>query len=121
MFLVTSNRPQQLLCLSYFQRVTPQDLRRGREDIKALLADLKPGFRLLADFGRLESMDLACTAEIGRMMELVDQGGVGLLVRVIPDASKDIGLDIMSIFHYRHRPPMVTCKNMAEAFKKISL
>jgi len=42
-------------------------------------------------------------------------------VRVIPDASKDIGLDILSIFHYRHRPRVVTCKNMAEAFKKLSL
>ena len=121
MFLVTANKPKQLLLLSYFQRVKPEELRRGVEDIKALLVDLKPGFRVLADFGRLESMDFACTAEIGRMMELVDQSGVGLLVRVIPDPSKDIGLDIMSLFHYRHRPQMVTCKNIAEAFKKLSL
>jgi hypothetical protein len=121
MFLVTSSKPQQLLYLSYFQRVTPDELRRGREHLCALLADLKPGFRLLADFERLESMDLACTTEIGRIMELVDQSGVGLLVRVIPDPSKDIGLDIMSLFHYRHRPATVTCQNMAEAFKKLSL
>jgi hypothetical protein len=121
MFLVTANKPQQLLYLSYFQRVRAEEIRRGIEDIKALMTDLKPGFRLLADFGRLESMDLACTAEIGRMMELIDQSGVGLLVRVIPDPSKDIGLDIMSLFHYRRRPRMVTCKSMAEAFKKLSL
>lgn len=59
MFLVTSNKPKQLLHLSYLQRDKPEEFRRGREDIKTLLADLKPGFRLLADFGRLESMDLA--------------------------------------------------------------
>jgi hypothetical protein len=121
MFLVTSNKPKQLLYLSYLQRVRAEDLRRGIEDIKKMITDLKPGFRLLADFGRLESMDLACTAEIGRMMELLDQSGVGLLVRVFPDPSKDIGLDIMSLFHYRHRPQMATCKSMAEAFKKLSL
>jgi hypothetical protein len=121
MFLVTSNKARRLLHLSYIQHVTPEELRRGQEDIKALLTDLKPGFRLLADFGRLESMDLACRTELGRMMELADQSGVGMLVRVIPDASKDIGLDILTIFHYRHRPQVVTCKNMAEAVKKLSL
>jgi hypothetical protein len=121
MFLVTSNKAKRLLYLSYIGRVTPEELRRGQEDIKALLTDLKPGFRLLADFGRLESMDLACRTELGQIMELADRSGVGLLVRVIPDPRKDIGLDILSIFHYRHHPQMVTCKNLAEAIKKISL
>jgi len=121
MFLATSNKVKQLLHLNYIQRVTPEELRRGGEDLKVLMADLKPGFRLVADFGRLESMDIACAPEIGRMMELFDRGGVGLLVRVIPDPSKDIGMDILSIFHYRHHPPMATCKSLAEAFKKLSL
>jgi hypothetical protein len=121
MFLVTSSKPRQLLHLNYIQRVKPEELRRGGEDLKALVADLKPGFRLLADFGRLESMDLGCAPEIGRMMELLDQSGVGMLVRVIPDARKDIGLNIMALFHYRHHPQMITCKNLAEAFKKLSL
>ena len=121
MFLATSNKVKQLICLNYIRRVTPEELQRGSEDIRALVADLKPGFRLLADFGRLESMDVACAPEIGRMMEWIDQGGVGLVVRVIPDASKDIGMDILAIFHYRHHPSLVTCKSLVEAFKKLSL
>jgi hypothetical protein len=121
MFLVTSNKARRLLHLNYLQHVTPEELRGGREDLKALLADLPPGYHLLADFSRLDSMDLACASEIGRIMELIDQSGVGLLVRVIPDASKDIGLDIMALFHYRHHPRTVTCPNLAEAFKKLSL
>jgi hypothetical protein len=40
---------------------------------------------------------------------------------VIPDPSKDIGLDILALFHYRKRPRMVTCKNMVEAAEKLSL
>jgi hypothetical protein len=54
-------------------------------------------------------------------MELADRSSVGLLVRVIPDPSKDIGVDILTIFHYRHHPQVVTCKNLAEAVKKLSL
>jgi hypothetical protein len=110
-----------LLYLSYIQHVTPEELRRGCDDIKVLLTDLTPGFRLLADFGRLESMDLACRTELGKIMELADRSSVGLLVRVIPDPSKDIGVDILTIFHYRHHPQVVTCKNLAEAVKKLSL
>ncbi len=121
MFLVTSNKPRQLLHLNYIGRVSPEELRHGAEDIQAMIAELKPGFRVLADFGRLDSMDLACTTEIGRVMERMDQGGVGLLVRLIPDPRKDIGLDILTLFHYRHQPRVVTCKSMAEALKKLSL
>ncbi len=121
MFLVALNKPRQLLHLSYIQHVTPEELRAGYEDVRAMAADLKPGFRLLADFGRLDSMDLACRTELGRFMELADQSGVGLLVRVIPDPGKDIGLDILMLFHYRNRPRMVNCKNMAEAAEKLSL
>ena len=121
MFLVTSNKAKRLLHLSYIQHIQPGELKRGLGDIKTLLADLPPGFHLLADFGRLESMDPACTTEIGRIMELLDQSGVGMMVRVVPDSNKDIGLNILTLFHYRHHPQVITCENMAEAVKKLSL
>jgi hypothetical protein len=121
MFLATSNKAKRLLCLSYIQHIQPEELGRGLEDVKTLLADLPPDFRLLADFSRLESMDPACTTELGRMMDLIDQSGMSMLVRVIPDSNKDIGLNILSLFHYQHHPQTVTCKNMAEAAEKLSL
>ncbi len=86
-----------------------------------LLADLPPGFRVLVDLGRLEHMELACLTEIGRGMEMIDRKGVGLVVRVIPDPSKDIGLNILTAFHYAHPPQLVTCKNMTEAAKALAL
>jgi hypothetical protein len=36
-------------------------------------------------------------------------------VRVIPDSRKDIGLNIMSLFHYRRGVRIVTCETLAEA------
>jgi len=121
MFLATSSKAKRLLHLSYIDRVRPEEIKRGSEDLATLLADLPPGFRLLADFSRLESMDLACTTEIGRMMELIDQKGVSLVVRVIPDSSKDIGMDILALFHYRHHPPMASCETIVDAGKQLSL
>jgi hypothetical protein len=121
MFLVTTNKKQRLLCMNYVQHVLPAELTQARGDVKSLLADLPPGFRLLADFSQLESMDAECDAEIGRTMELLDQSGVGLIVRVIPDPAKDIGMNILAIFHYPHHPRIITCETLAEALRKLSL
>jgi len=121
MFLATSNKSKQLLCLSYIQYVQPQELERATEDVKALLAELTPGSRLLVDLSRLESMELESMNIVGRMMELFDQSGVGMIVRVIPDPSKDIGFNIYTIFHYPHRPKVITCETMPEAARALAL
>jgi hypothetical protein len=121
MFLATTNKSKRLLYLGYIQQVRIKDLQRGLEEMPALLADLPPGFHLLVDLGRLESMEPACTTQIGKVMELCDQHGVGLVIRVIPNPAKDIGFNMLSIFHYPHRPRTFTCKTMSEAAKLLSI
>jgi hypothetical protein len=121
MVLVTSNPAQRLLLLNYLGHVRPDELRSGQADIKTLVAGLPAGFRLLVDLSGLEVMDPDCETELGRMMELIDQSGVGLVVRVIPEPDKDIGFNILTIFHYPHRPRIVTCETMAEAVRRLSL
>ena len=54
-------------------------------------------------------------------MELLDRNGVELVVRVIPDSTKDIGLNILMIFHYKKQPRVVTCSKMTEAARILSL
>jgi len=121
MFLAMTNKAKRLLYLGYIQKVRTKDLQRGLEELPALLADLPSGFHLLVDLARLESMEPACMKQIGKVMELCDQHGVGLVVRVIPDPAKDIGLNILSIFHYPHHPRTVTCETMSEAARLLSL
>jgi anti-anti-sigma regulatory factor len=121
MVLVTSNKEKQLLCFNYIGDVDPDQLARLEADVQALEAELKPGFRTLVDLSELDSMDLDCLKGLGRLMELADKNGVGLIVRVIPDPHKDIGFNILSIFHYVNRPQIITCKNMAEAGKHLGL
>jgi hypothetical protein len=121
MFLATSNKPRQLLNLNFIGAVSAAEVERGVEDVRLLLADLKPGFRSLADFSRLESMSLDCTTPMGKMMELADGHGLDMVVRVMPDPAKDIGLNILSAFHYPNHPRIVTCETMAEAFRALGL
>jgi hypothetical protein len=121
MFLATSNPAKQLLVMRYCDRVTAKQLKSNRSDLKALLTGLAPGCKVLADFSQLESMAADCVPEVGVGMELIDAAQPGLLVRVIPDPSKDIGLNILTAFHYKKRPRIVNCATLAEAAKLLEL
>jgi hypothetical protein len=120
MFLATSNKARQLLHVSYIGQVHPAELAEGKEDIRALLAELPHGFRLLTDFSQLMALDPDCLPEIGSIMELLDQSGVGTILRVIPAPEKDIGFNILTIFHYPHHPRVITCQNLTEAGKYLA-
>jgi hypothetical protein len=109
------DQPQNLLVIRYSGLVGPDETERGLGDVRAGLAQLKSGFRLLADLTELESMDLACVPFIEKAMELCNQKGTSMVVRVIPDPQRDIGLQIMSIFHYRGDVKIVTCETLAQA------
>lgn len=121
MFLATSNLTKQLLVMRYCGRVTAAQLKADLGDLKAQLAEMPPGFRVLADCSQLESMTVACAPEVGAGMELIDAAQPGLLVRLIPDPSKDIGLNILTAFHYKQRPQIVNCKTLTEAAKLLEL
>jgi hypothetical protein len=115
MFLVESNRARRLLHLNCIGRVTVAEMEAGLADAVALLADLPPGFQLLTDLERLDHMEIGCADVIGRLMELCDQKGVESVVRIVPKPDKDIGLNILTLFHYKQRPTVVTCDTLAEA------
>jgi len=120
MVLITFNKCQRLLCLNYVQRVSSAELAAVRDDLKAALADLPDGFRLLVDLSQVEFMDPDCLPDLGRAMELFDQRGVSLIVRVIPDASKDIGLNILALFHYPRNLQFANCRSLIEAAQYLS-
>ena len=120
MFQVEVDKTTNLLKVSYSQHVGPEDTKRVEEKLRALLADLRPGFRLLTDLSALESMDLACVPFIKKMMDECNKKGVETVVRVIPDPHKDIGFNIMSLFHYRRRVRLVTCETLEEAMRTLA-
>jgi len=121
MFLATTNKARRLLHLSYIQNVTVAEVERGYEDLKLLLPEFPAGFRLLADLGRVQSVDLGCVEIIGRTMELMDQHGLELVVRVVPDPSKDFAFKIIGIFHYPSQPRIISCESMEEAAQALGL
>ena len=117
MFEAKVDKARNLLRVSYSGSVGPEETRRCAEELQALVLELQPGFRLLTDLSGLEAMELACVPDIRQIMKLLDKRGVAMVARVIPDPRKDIGLNILSLFHYRRGVQIVTCETVAEAVK----
>src|ERR1700744_4914591 len=121
MFFATINKPKRLLYLCYIDQVSVAELERGYEELKALLDEFPSGYRMLTDMSRLESVDLNAVDIIGKTMELLEQKGLEIIVRVVPDSSKDFGFKIIGIFHYKSRPRVVMCETMLEAARVVQL
>ena len=121
MLLITSNKSKQLLQIRYLGQVRLKELERGREDLITQLRELGPGFRLLADFSQLESMALDCAPVLGQLMDLMGHAGMSLVARVITDHSNDIGMNILTVFHYPHGLRVVTCENLTDAARALGL
>jgi hypothetical protein len=121
MVVVTANKAKQLLVITFAGRVEVDQILGESKDIVALMAELDPGFRVLADLTPLESMNVDCAPEIAKIMDLCAEKGVKMIVRVIPDPAKDIGFNILTRFHYPNHVRRVVCDTLAEAGKLLGL
>src|SRR5438094_7630120 len=62
MYAVELDRSKRLLVISAGQRVTAEQAKLAAQRVRELVQDVAPGFRVLADFRWLESMDSASGA-----------------------------------------------------------
>jgi len=120
MFDVEGDKSKQLLTISYSGRVGADEMPFCVDKIKDSLADMEPGFRLLADFSKMELMDYACGIYVKEIMRLCNARGVSAVTRVFPDAKKDIGLYIMSCFHYSPDVHIMTYENLELAMQSLA-
>jgi len=107
------DKPNNLLKFTYSQHVTPEETRHWREKIPGLLSELRPGFKLFNDFSGVTAMDHACAPDVEAAMEMFNKAGIEKVVRVITHPRQDIGLSIMSLFHYRRCISIVTTDSLA--------
>ncbi len=117
MVAVEVDQPKNLLVVRYRGLIGSGEMQRGLDQIQAELVKFESGFRVLADLTGLESMDVACAPLIEKAMDLCNEKGASIVVRVIPDPHRDIGLQIMSYFHYRGDVRIITCQTLAEAME----
>lgn len=117
MYSVEADRSKRLLVISASGHVTADELRSAAADVMALLPGFEPGFCALTDFRWMTSMDAAGARHVAEIMDAIAAKKVGAVVRVVPDPHKDIGLNILSRFHYGSDVQIATFEGLADALE----
>ena len=120
MYAVELDRSKRLLVISATQRVTAEQAKLAAQRVRELVHDVEPGFRVLADFRWLDSMDPAAARHIADMMDAIAEKRAVSVTRVIPDPHKDIGLNILSQFHYGPEIQIATFETLADALQTMA-
>ena len=120
MYAVELDQSKRLLVISAVQRVTAAEAKLAAQRVRELLQDVVPGFRVLADFRWLDSMDSAAAHHIAEIMDALAEKGIASVTRVMSDPHKDIGLNILSQFHYGPEIKIATFETLADAMQSIA-
>src|SRR5207245_10142042 len=120
MYAVELDRSKRLLVISGSQRGTAEQAKLAAQRVRELLQDIPPGFRVLADFRWLRSMDSAAARHIAEIMDALAEKEVASVTRVMPDPHKDIGLNILSQFHYGPEVQITTFEKLSDTVEDIA-
>jgi hypothetical protein len=119
MYSVESDRSKRLLVISAAGQVTKKEVETVALRVREIMKEVTPGFRVLTDFRWLERMDPAAAVPLAEIMDALAAKDVATVVRVVPDPRKDIGLNILSQFHYGPQIKLATFESLAEALSAL--
>jgi hypothetical protein len=120
MFSIEADKSKRLVVISVAGHVTAEEAKEAAQKIREILVDIAPGFRALSDFRWLESMQTAASPYVAEIMDAMAKKKVSSVVRVISDPRKDIGLNILSQFHYGPETRTVTFETLADALQSLT-
>lgn len=109
----------RLLVITLVKRVTADEARLAAKQLREKVATVSPGLDVLVDLRWLDSMEGEAARHIGDIMDILAEKKIRSVTRVIPDPHKDIGLNILSQFHYGPEIEIVTFENFAEAVQSL--
>ena len=119
MYSVESDRSKRLLVISAAGQVTKKEVETVALRVREIIKEVTPGFRVLTDFRWLERIDPAAAVPLAEIMDALAAKDVAAVVRVVPDPRKDIGLNILSQFHYGPQIKLATFESLAEALSAL--
>jgi hypothetical protein len=115
MYSVEADPSNRLLVISAAGKVTKKEVAAVAQQVRRMMNDVRPGFRVLTDFRWLDRMEPAAATDIADIMDAFAEKKVAVVVRIVPDPHKDIGLNILSQFHYGPNIKLATFESLAAA------
>jgi anti-anti-sigma regulatory factor len=119
MYSVEADKSKRLVVISAVGQVTREEAKQAAQRTRDILKDFAPGFRVLTDFRWLQSMDTAAASHVAEIMDALTEKQVASVIRVMPDPHKDIGLNILSQFHYGPEIQITTFETLADALQSL--
>ena len=119
MYSVEADKSKRLVVISAAGQVTKEETKQAAQKLREILKDFAPGFRVLADFQWLQSMDTGAARHVAEIMDALTEKHVASVIRVMPDPRKDIGLNILSQFHYAPEIQIATFDTLADALQNL--
>ena len=119
MYSVESDRSKRLLVISAAGQVTKKEVESVALQVREMMKEITPRFRVLADYRWLDRMEPTAAAHLAEIMDALAEKDVAAVVRVVPDPHKDIGLNILSRFHYGPQINLATFESLAEALSAL--
>ena len=119
MIKVSDNQEHNTVIIEFVGKIDAAQGEQYLPDIPKVLPKHGKGFTLLVDLSAVESMDPGIKAAIKKAMDLINAHGVTKIIRVIPRLEQDIGLNIMSLFHYSSSVKIVTLPSREMAKKHL--
>ncbi|MBU1086703.1 MAG: GGDEF domain-containing protein [Candidatus Omnitrophica bacterium] len=115
MFSIKFDSRNNLLTLEFHSNFDEQQGEILCSRLEKELGKSKHGFIVLSDLSKMDCFDDAASKYIQKMMKICNDHGVSKIFRVVPNKDKDIGFNIMSIFHYSKSVKIYTYESLEEA------
>ena len=120
MYSVETDSSKRLFVITGAGNVSAAEVAEVRDEVQTLLQDTGGELVVLADFRFIESMKPDVARHIGEIMDLFAKKQVTAVVRVMPDANKDVGMNILSRLHYGPDVQVLTVATLVEAIVILS-
>ena len=101
-------------------KIDALQMERFISEIQKVIPKHGKGFRILTDLSGVQEVALEAREPIKKLMDFLDDQGVTEILRVIADPAQDIGLNIMSLFHYSKEVKFFTFQSREEAQSRLS-
>ena len=115
MIKVGYNHKRNIVIVEFIGKIDVAQAEQSYLDIQKIIPQCSNGFKILTDLSRIESMDSKGIDMIKKSMDFFNSKGVTEVVRIVPDPSKDIGFNIMSLFHYSKNVKFITVESRKES------
>jgi anti-anti-sigma regulatory factor len=115
MVKVRYDRKRNTVIVEFEGNVDAEQARQFFPDLEKVRPKLEKDFKLLTDFSLVDTMEFSVKGEIEKAMDLFNAQGVREIIRVIPDAHMDIGINLMSASHYSKQIKVHTLRSRQEA------